>query len=400
MAKDQGSQGGCGYAAVLVAVLGFGFLVLGGGVLGGIGMLFPSLDWNRVVAEMVQGAGTALNEGQPQPTVPDPVQPAEPHPLDQPVPRKHPSETPSRAGHDLTAEAFSAISAGGKVEFDCPKCGRQLVFRKTSSNHDADCVSFPCDYCRQPVMAFEKKTARTWNMLPIGNQVTQGSLQTGGLFPFSCGACGHSQWSYLPSGLGRGRTFCERPSCRHLLLWYERDESGMRRAMPRYYDGFSPDPSEKNWLSIWLLQLARFRYNHAKLETGDPLWQTSSSTWRTGTGVCRDSATLLADWLRSAGHDARIVTGQTRGARWLSSGGAHAWVVLVDGDTGKQYLLETTGESQESRMRTPPLASLKAGEYQPEHQVVPTGYRGREKNAAPAGEYNTGWYETPDTLRP
>ena len=50
MAKDQGSQGGCGYAAVLVAALGFGFLVLGGGVLGGIGMLFPSLDWNRVVA--------------------------------------------------------------------------------------------------------------------------------------------------------------------------------------------------------------------------------------------------------------------------------------------------------------------------------------------------------------
>lgn len=392
MAKDQGSQGGCG-------CLGCGGLLLGALMLGAIGMLFPSLDWNRVFAEMAQGARTALNEGQPQPTLPDPVQPAEPHPLDPADPQQLPSEAASGTGSGLTAEAFSAIPAGGKVKIDCPKCGRQLLFRKTGSNHDADCVSFPCDHCRKPVMAFEKRTARSWNVLPIGDRVTLGSIQTGGMFPFSCGTCGHSQWSYLPSGPAGGRVVCERPSCRHLLLWYERDESGKRRVMPGYFQGFSPDPSEKDWASIWLLQLARFRYNHAKLESRDPLWQTSASTWRTGTGVCRDSATLLADWLRSAGHDARIVTGQMRGG-WLSSGDGHAWVVLVDGDTGKQYLLETTGESQESRMRTPPLASLKAGEYMPEHQIVPTGYRGREKNAAPAGEYNTGWYETPDTLRP
>ena len=391
MAKDQGSQGGCG-------CLGCGGLLLAVLVLGGIGMLFPSLDWSRVFGEMAQGARTALDEGQPQPTVPDPGHPAEPHPSDPADPQQPPSEAASGTGRGLTAEAFSVIPAGGKVKFDCPKCGRQLVFKKSRPTRDAACSFFECDQCRQPVMAFERRDSKSWKVLSVGNRVTQGSLQTGGLFPFSCGTCGHSQWSYLPSGPSGGRVVCKRPSCRHLLLWCERDESGKRRVMPGYFEGFSPDPSEKDWASIWLLQLARFQYNHAKVQSRDPLWQTSKSTWNTGTGVCRDSATLLADWLRSAGHDARIVTGQMR--RGLSSVEGHAWVVLVDRDTGKQYLLETTGESHESRMRTPPLASLKAGEYLPEHQVVPAGYRGREKNAQDPGEYNAGWYETPEMLRP
>lgn len=157
------------------------------------------------------------------------------------------------------------------------------------------------------------------------------------------------------------------------------DETGRLRRLHEYLGEYrwrehaEVGPARKSAVDLWLLQLLNFAYDHSKIYRNDPVWQSVAHTWKTKQGVCRDSATVLADMLEQHGHDARMVVGYVTGPRWDVSGGGHAWVGLVDPESGYEYLLESTGESQGSRMRTPPRASEEK-DYTAEMQIVSSGY--------------------------
>ena len=211
-------------------------------------------------------------------------------------------------------------------------------------------------------------------------------LQSGGLARMRCPHCQVAINVEFPKEK-RGLSFSCR-SCSKLLLLAEKDESGRFKELPKFLTGFRPDTQNGlSWERIWMNQLAGFRYNHEKSRSDDPIWQTPAHTWKTGTGVCRDSATLLTDWLRASGYDARVVLGV------VTWGGYHAWVVLIDPKSGKQYLLESTSATQRFPLRTPPLTALKT-EYTPTYQILPDAYLGRTTKTW-TSEYLTGWYKTP-----
>ncbi len=218
------------------------------------------------------------------------------------------------------------------------------------------------------------------------------------LVKIRCPSCADTVLYRLPDR--RCLILCKAPGCGRIILKTEADETGRLRQMPEYFEGFKPLETDRDWMGIWLLQLARFRYDHEKIRLANSEWKSSAATWRSGTGICRDSATLLADWLWSCGYDARIVVGQLRNSKLPGGGGGHAWVVLVDRSTGKQFLLESTSMTQSARMRVPPLASLKIGEYTPKYQFVPTGYRCRATDLGETGEYESGWYHVPKSPVP
>lgn len=173
------------------------------------------------------------------------------------------------------------------------------------------------------------------------------------------------------------------------------DEVNRKRELHKYFKEYpwAGDsilaPAKRELLDLWLLQLSRFHYNHAKVKADDPTWQTVGFTWRTQTGVCRDSAMLLADLLSHHGMDARLVLGDTKGSAWPDGGGKHAWVVVKVGETGKEYLLETTSDTVDSKMRTPPLVGSKL-DYFPETQITSNSYR-YNKNGEGVRDYTNGW---------
>lgn len=175
------------------------------------------------------------------------------------------------------------------------------------------------------------------------------------------------------------------------------DENGRIRHLHEYFAEYSWK-DEKDVASnksspagLWLQQLGHFTYDHNKIYVKDPTWQSVSYTWHKEKGVCRDSATVLADMLQQAGYDARMVVGYVDGPEWGTAGG-HAWVGFVDKSSGKEYLLESTGETQESRMRTPPLYVLQAANhhYYSEMQIVRNGYYTKADSSMVSG-LTKGW---------
>jgi hypothetical protein len=156
------------------------------------------------------------------------------------------------------------------------------------------------------------------------------------------------------------------------------DETGRRRRLHEFLGEYrwqqhaDVSAARKSAVDLWLLQLSNFTYDHGKIYRDDPVWQSVAHTWKTRKGVCRDSATVLADMLAHHGHEARMVVGFVAGPDWGPAGG-HAWVGLVDPDTGREYLLESTGETQHSRLRTPPRVAVKI-DYTAEMQIVSNGY--------------------------
>ena len=390
--KSGGGCLGCG-ALLLFALLGAGSWIV-----------LPGRDWNQALSEMVKGARQAMAELPVDPAVTDPVH----APTDQGSDsgqsgRKRGDAADQRqttapeAPRRLSVDTFVATPVGGTLEFDCPKCGRVLRWAKPKLDASWTCCYFDCpDHCRRPVVAFERLANGTWRELPVRDCLdVRGSLQ-GGLVKLDCPQCGKVEWAYIstePQGLCIP---CRNTSCRHLLLYCGVDETGHRRAMPDYFEGINRNAKLADYVEIWKVQVAGFRYNHLKVTSGNRTWQTAGETWKTGTGVCRDSATLLADWLCAAGYDARIAVGSVRGPG-PGGGGLHAWVAVIDKATGKQYVLESTYEYLNPRMRVPPLAEL-ATEYYPEFQFLPGRYMGRDISGW-TGDYVNGWYFTTNISR-
>ncbi len=180
-----------------------------------------------------------------------------------------------------------------------------------------------------------------------------------------------------------------------------KDENGRVRRLHEYFRelNWSREPlfvrSPDDPMAYWLLQLQRFTYSHDKLRMEDATWQTVPYTWRHQTGVCRDSATLLADMLSSAEYDARLVVGDLVQFPLRAPGPdtGHAWVVLRCGDTGEEYLLESTLETSDFPMRVPPRTHM-APEYFPAMQVTGNAYLTRHSSDY-TSHYTTGWRELP-----
>ena len=174
------------------------------------------------------------------------------------------------------------------------------------------------------------------------------------------------------------------------------DEAGRRRRLHEYLGEYrwrqhdEVVSARKSAVDLWLLQLLNFSYDHSKIYRNDPVWQSVAHTWKTKQGVCRDSATVLADMLEQHGHDARMVVGDVTGPRWDSGGGGHAWVGLVDRESGYEYILESTGDSQGSRMRTPPRVSEEM-DYTSEMQIVSGCYYTLDSAGSRNSSLTKGW---------
>jgi hypothetical protein len=185
-----------------------------------------------------------------------------------------------------------------------------------------------------------------------------------GEFDFPCGHCGTMmRLVYHPDRMGM--IFC--PHCAKLAFWMQLDEQGNWRTMPEYFEGtrapFGGDPA-----ALWLYFLSGFSYDHQKANSGDPVWQSAPFTMRTMKGVCRDSATAVADWLHSAGHDACVAVGNVVGL--TDSNTRHAWTVARI--SGVDYVLETAGATAASIAKTPPRAAMMPG-YFPNSRFAPDG---------------------------
>ena len=161
----------------------------------------------------------------------------------------------------------------------------------------------------------------------------------------------------------------------------EVDENGKLRRLHDYFGEYrwSRDPLvaalPDDVMIYWYHQLARFNYDHRKISSDDATWQTVRYTWHQQRGVCRDSATVLADMLTYHDYDARLVLGYLvdRPGLTPNPNDGHAWVVVRDPTTGYEYILESTEETWDYNMRFPPR-TYTAPEYLPVMQVTRNHY--------------------------
>jgi hypothetical protein len=171
-----------------------------------------------------------------------------------------------------------------------------------------------------------------------------------GAYRLRCPACRRERVYSLAAPRGHVASDC--PFCRTLLTPHLEDTRGALHWPAWYVRPYAPFALTNPFLA-WKWVHEGVLYDHPKADRDRPGWQTPAETARLKTGVCRDTAVLLAAWLREMGHDARVVTGE--------HGGAHAWVVMSDGET--RYLLETAGDGPLGR-RYPPRLEL-ATDYFP-----------------------------------
>jgi len=126
-----------------------------------------------------------------------------------------------------------------------------------------------------------------------------------------------------------------------------------------YLVGFSPFYTEHLWVPLYTLAMRkRYEYDHIQYSSYNEVWQNSRQAFYYTRGDCEDHALILADWLISLGHDARVVVGAYKG-------GGHAWVVLFK--DGSEYLLEATSKRKQRNTDSYKLASLQT-DYQPQYQ--------------------------------
>jgi uncharacterized protein YaeQ len=151
----------------------------------------------------------------------------------------------------------------------------------------------------------------------------------------------------------RGPSSFDCPSCKTLLSPYLEDMKGALHWPTWYVTPYAPFATSNPFLA-WQWVNQKVRYDHPKADLDRPGWQTPEQTNEIGTGVCRDTAVLLAAWLRHAGKDVRVVTG-------LSDNEPHAWVILKDGEA--RYLFESAIDANMTR-RYPPRLEL-ATKYWP-----------------------------------
>ena len=181
----------------------------------------------------------------------------------------------------------------------------------------------------------------------------------------------------------------------------ENDETGRSRRLHEYlgeFDWHSDarfQSTREDAMACWLLQLSNFNYDHDKIRLGDRTWQTVGYTWRIGSGVCRDSATVLSDMLETSGYDARLVAGDRLDAPGAlpTDDTGHAWVVISDRASGAEYLLESTQDFWDYSMRVPPR-TYTAPEYIPVMQVTYDYYLTRPDNHW-TSSYTEGWIHKP-----
>lgn len=180
------------------------------------------------------------------------------------------------------------------------------------------------------------------------------------------------------------------------------DEAGRTRHLHEYFgeypwasDGTLDSMQNHDVMSLWLLQLQYFDYDHDKIRRQDETWQSVPYTWQHERGVCRDSATLLADMLAAVGYDARLAVGDLVEPPNLFPGPdtGHAWVVVRDPDTGFEYLLESTQETWDRNLRVPPR-TFTLPEYIPEMQVTKDFYLTRREEGSTTA-YTDGWDVVP-----
>jgi hypothetical protein len=208
-----------------------------------------------------------------------------------------------------------------------------------------------------------------------------GVASSGGIFQLTQVRRETEEWSNFLDDLSRSGfvTKIDRDDSGFSGIPHGLDESGTTQPLHEYMGVFPWSKVDGvvrergSAVDLWLIQLANFTYDFDKLDRRDPVWQSVGQTWRTRSGVCRDSATVLADMLAESGHDARMVLGRVTGPDWPDGGGLHAWVALVDPSSGNEYLLESTSSSQESQMRVPPRVAVKT-DYLAHMQVVREGY--------------------------
>ena len=127
-----------------------------------------------------------------------------------------------------------------------------------------------------------------------------------------------------------------------------------------YLIGYSPFKTESIWEPLATLALRKnYILDHELYgpELGE-IWQNSRQAYKYTRGDCEDHAIILADWLISMGHDARVVLGKYKN-------GGHAWVVLYHQNI--EYILEATSKQRPRNVSDFLLARL-ATDYQPMYQ--------------------------------
>ena len=130
--------------------------------------------------------------------------------------------------------------------------------------------------------------------------------------------------------------------------------------------GFQPFKTKTVWepLATLALRKSYLLDHHLYGPNSLDIWQNSKQAYRHSHGDCEDHAILLADWLLSAGHDARVALGEYRG-------GGHAWVLLRL--NGKDYILESTTKRKPRSINDFILAK-RATDYRPMYQFDRTRF--------------------------
>jgi hypothetical protein len=194
--------------------------------------------------------------------------------------------------------------------------------------------------------------------LPSGEGVAALYLSTQ---PLPDGAAGLAKGSsyHCPSCHREWRTEVDErphegcPQCELLEEGYLDDTGGHYHWATFFARPYVPMAVDNPFLA-WKWTNEAIRYDDEKRVKRIAGWQTPAETVKRKTGVCRDTAVLLAAWLRAMRVDARVVSG-------FSGEDAHAWVIMTDGD--KRYLLETAMDGPMNR-RFPPRLELET-DYRP-----------------------------------
>lgn len=176
-----------------------------------------------------------------------------------------------------------------------------------------------------------------------------------GTYRVRCPACRREALYLLESPRGYVSVSCS--ACgTHMTPWIE-DRTGKLHWPTAFVKPFAPFATSNPFLA-WQWVNERVAYDHPKADRDLPGWQWPAETARMRSGVCRDTALLLAAWLRALGKQAYVVTG-------LAHGAPHAWVVLEQG--GTRYLLETAHDGGLGG-RMPPRLEL-GSDYLPTEMI-------------------------------